>query len=117
MVGSLAAIWTIPIVVAIALFGWIFVVLRADTHPGWKHQDNPPKYEVTGGSFDAVDGGRQVMPRHGGRPIPTQADRERGGHFGYVPPQGSAPDEEAAAAGTASGPDDERYAASGGKLR
>lgn len=116
MVGSLAAVWTIPFVVAIVLFGWIFAVVRADTHPGWKHQDSPPKYEVTGGSFEAVDGGRQVMPRYGGRPVPTQADRERGGHFGYVPPQGSAPDESAADR-AAAGQDDERYTAVGGKLR
>ena len=61
--------------------------LWADTHPGWKQKNVPPKYEVTGGSFEAVDGGRQVMPRPGGRPIPTQEDRDRAGHFGYVPPQ------------------------------
>jgi len=93
MVGSLAAVWSIPFVVAIALAFWLVAVLRADTHPRWKHQESPPKYEVTGGSFEAVDGGRQLMPLPGERPIPTQADRERGGHFGYVPPQGGEPEE------------------------
>ena len=43
--------------VAIVLFAWLFAVLRADTHPRWKQKSIPPKYEVTGGSFEAVDGG------------------------------------------------------------
>jgi hypothetical protein len=116
MSGSLAAVWTIPFVAAIALFAWLFVVLRADTHPGWKQKNIPPKYEVTGGSFEAVDGGRQVMPRPGGRPIPTQADHDRAGHFGYVPPQGSAPDDTDPARAPA-GQQDEAYAESGGRPR
>jgi len=66
MSGSLTAIITIPIVVAIALFSWIFAVLWANRHPRWAHheaqQAQPLQTEVRGGAFQAVEGGRQLMP-------------------------------------------------------
>jgi hypothetical protein len=71
MTGSPAAAWTIFIVVSIVLAGWLIAVMRADTHPKWKHHSNLPKYEVTGGAFQAVDGGRQLMPLPGERPVPV----------------------------------------------
>jgi hypothetical protein len=69
MSGSTAAVIVIPIVVAIVLFGWLTAVLRADTHPRYRHRSRLPKYEVTGGAFEANDGGRQVMPIPGSRPM------------------------------------------------
>jgi hypothetical protein len=66
MAGSLSAIITIPIVVAIALFSWIFAVLWANRHPRWAHhvaqEVQPLQTEVRGGAFQAVEGGRQLMP-------------------------------------------------------
>jgi hypothetical protein len=72
MSGSLLAQWVIPIVVAVALFGWLTAVLHANAHPQYKHHNRLPRYEVTGGAFEANDGGRQLMPIPGGRPM---ADR------------------------------------------
>lgn len=62
MTGSTAAIITIPIVTALGLFTWLAMVLYASSHPHWRHHQQPPKTEVAGGSFRAVEGGRQVMP-------------------------------------------------------
>jgi type IV secretory pathway VirB10-like protein len=62
MSGSLTAIITIPIVVAIVLFSWIAAVLHAEKHPHWKRPLPPPRTEVAGGAFRALAGGRQVMP-------------------------------------------------------
>ena len=66
MSGTLSAIITIPIVVAIALFSWVFAVLWANRHPRWAHHiahETPPlRTEVRGGAFQAVEGGRQLMP-------------------------------------------------------
>jgi hypothetical protein len=80
MAGSLAAIITIPIVVAIALFSWIFAVLWANRHPRWAHheaQGQQLQTEVRGGAFQAVEGGRQLMPiperRPAGVPGPRSA--------------------------------------------
>jgi hypothetical protein len=72
MSGSITAQWVIPIVVAVALFGWLGAVLHANAHPQYKHHSRLPRYEVTGGAFEANDGGRQLMPIPGGRPM---ADR------------------------------------------
>jgi hypothetical protein len=72
MSGSITAQWVIPIVVVVVLFGWISAVLHANAHPQYKHHSRLPRYEVTGGAFEANDGGRQCMPIHGGRPV---ADR------------------------------------------
>jgi hypothetical protein len=58
----------VPIVAGILLAVWLTAVLRADTHPGIKHHRKSPDYEVTGGAFDAREGGRQLMPIPGQRP-------------------------------------------------
>jgi hypothetical protein len=79
MTASMAAGWVIAIVVAIVLFSWVGAVLWADSHPGWKHQSKLPKYEVTGGAFQALDGGRQLMPIPGERPAPTEEELARSG--------------------------------------
>lgn len=63
----IAAEIVVPIVAALAIAFWIFMVFRADAHPLYKHQYNRPPGEVSGGSFTAEDGGRQLMPRPDGR--------------------------------------------------
>jgi hypothetical protein len=74
MSGSLAANIVIPIISFLAVFGWVSLVLRASTHPAWKHKSAPPRAEVAGGVFKAIDGGRQLMPIPGEQPpeIPPQ---------------------------------------------
>jgi hypothetical protein len=64
--GVLAAI-IIPIVVVILLAVWLFMVYRADRHPGQGGRPETgrravPRREVAGGAFRSR-GGRQVMPR------------------------------------------------------
>jgi len=65
MSGSVTAAWVIPIVAFCALFLWIGLVLHADNHPRYKHQSTLPRTEVAGGAFQALDGGRQLMPIQG----------------------------------------------------
>jgi hypothetical protein len=65
MSGSVTAAWVIPIVAFLALFVWVGVVLHADNHPRYKHQSTLPRTEVAGGAFQALDGGRQLMPIQG----------------------------------------------------
>ncbi len=62
-----AAIVT-PIIAAIALAFWLFMVYRADAHPLYKHKSNRPPGDVSGGSFSAQGGGRQLMPRPDAEP-------------------------------------------------
>ena len=69
MPGSITAQWVIPIVAAAALFGWLGAVLYAQAHPRYKTRQNLPKNEVSGGAFEAVDGGRQLMPTYGASPL------------------------------------------------
>ncbi len=130
MTVSMAAGWVIAIVIVIALFSWLTVVLRADTHPGWKHQSKLPKYEVTGGAFQAQGGGRQLMPRYGGRPMPTEEELARSGGIpaqraateeglarsGGVPAQRAAA-EQGATAATGGERADEPHRVAGSKLR
>jgi hypothetical protein len=69
MPGSLAAQIIIPIVSFLGVFAWVTIVLYASTHPAWKHKGVPPRSEVAGGSFMAIDGGRQLEPIPG-KPAP-----------------------------------------------
>jgi hypothetical protein len=106
MSGPLVSLFVMPIVIALALFCWIFAVLRANRNPRWKHQSQLPRNEVTGGAFEAVDGGRQLMPRYGGTPL---TDEERDALFALsrgVPGQRrpTTGQEVASGQGAASGP-------------
>jgi len=74
MSGSTAAIITIPIVTAIALFSWLAAVLHANSHPGRRHEI-PIRTEVAGGAFQAVEGGRQLMPIPDHRPAAVPGQR------------------------------------------
>jgi len=62
MTGSVLAAVVIPIVTVVVLFIWVGAVLYADAHPRYKHQSSLPRTEVAGGAFQALDGGRQLMP-------------------------------------------------------
>jgi hypothetical protein len=46
----------------LALVLWISLVFYAERHPGGQAQEHRPRGDVTGGSFIAAEGGRQVMP-------------------------------------------------------
>jgi hypothetical protein len=89
MPGTLTAIITIPIVVAIALFSWIFAVLWANRHPRWAHheaqQAQPLSMEVQGGAFQAVEGGRQLMPIPERRPAGVPEPRAAAASETYQP--------------------------------
>ncbi len=61
MSGSLLAVIFIPIVVAIALAGWLFSIYYANRHPD-SGPGKMPRREVIGGAF-RTSGGRQLMPR------------------------------------------------------
>lgn len=96
MSNSVTAAIVIPIVVAIALAFWIFLVYRADRHPHAGGQPDPgsragPQREVAGGAFRG-SGGRQVMPRRDAVPAEAAGDSAQRG----ADPQ-PAPDQEAAA--------------------
>jgi hypothetical protein len=112
MSGTLAAQIVIPIVALVALFGWLILVLRADNHPGWKHHGNLPKNEVAGGAFQALGGGRQLMPTHGGRPMATDAASTASAG---IPEPRTASEQEVPAPRPESGGD--RHLVAGGKLR
>jgi hypothetical protein len=74
MSGPLISLWVMPIVIAGSLAFWISLVLYAHRHPRWKHHGAPPRTEVAGGAFMAVDGGRQLepIPGHSVHEIPVQ---------------------------------------------
>ncbi len=70
--ADLAAVVT-PIVVAISLGGWIAAVYYADLHPAVKHPEQLPGTEVSGGAFEARQGGRQLMPIPGEGPMAAKS--------------------------------------------
>jgi hypothetical protein len=76
MTSNGAAIAT-PIVVAIMLVVWIGGCFYADAHPRHKRH-KLPRYEVSGGVFQARDGGRQLMPLPGERPLVTEQELATG---------------------------------------
>lgn len=49
----------------VALATWLSLVFYADSHPHGKAGESLPHREIMGGSFDAFEGGRQVMPHPG----------------------------------------------------
>jgi len=97
MSGSPASLIVIPIVVAIVLFGWLFAVLWASNHPKIKHHEAPPRTEVAGGAFMAVEGGRQLMPIPEHIPAGLPRPRAATSTESYSQSAGSAAAEEAEA--------------------
>ncbi|MHB1595076.1 MAG: hypothetical protein ACYCO9_10755 [Streptosporangiaceae bacterium] len=53
-------IMAVAFVIALAI--WIGLVFYADSHPHGEAGESSPHREVMGGSFEAREGGRQVMP-------------------------------------------------------
>jgi hypothetical protein len=104
MPGSLVAQIVVPIISFLGVFAWVSVVLWASTHPAWKHKGAPPRTEVAGGSFMAVDGGRQLEPIPG-KPAPEIPVQRRAAQ------QETYQASEAESAHSASSPDAERQEA------
>jgi hypothetical protein len=66
----------IPIVVAVALAAWVFMVYHANRYPPGPKSADPPDHEVTGGIFEGE--GRQLMPRRGAPPREASSVPEGG---------------------------------------
>ncbi len=101
--GSHAAQIVIPIVVAIALFSWLSAVLWANAHPRYRSRSSPPRTEVAGGAFQAVDGGRQLMPIPEHRPVGWAPAPRAGATAVAQVPQARAGDEPVEAGGEPTG--------------
>jgi hypothetical protein len=73
MTGSGTADWVLPIVIAVCLLTWLSMVFWANAHPGRGRYSTGLRTEVNGGSFQAIEGGRQLMPIPEHRPaVPGQ---------------------------------------------
>jgi hypothetical protein len=63
----------LPIVIAICLVTWLSMVFWANAHPTRGRYSTDLRTEVRGGSFRAMEGGRQLMPIPEHRPaVPGQ---------------------------------------------
>jgi hypothetical protein len=73
MTGSTAAVIVLPIVIAVCLVTWLSLVFWANAHPTRGRHSTDLRTEVRGGSFQAIEGGRQLMPIPEHRPaVPGQ---------------------------------------------
>jgi hypothetical protein len=73
MTGSGTADFVLPIVIAVCLITWLSMVFWANAHPSRGRYSADLRKEVYGGSFQAVEGGRQLMPIPEHRPaVPGQ---------------------------------------------
>lgn len=61
MSGSHLSLIVMPIVIAFVLAFWISLVFYANAHPRKPHPYRA-RTDVAGGTFQAVEGGRQLMP-------------------------------------------------------
>ena len=78
----------LPIVIAICLVTWLSMVFWANAHPHRGRYSTDLRSEVRGGSFQAVKGGRQLMPIPGHLPaVPGQ--RTAAGSETYRVPSGA----------------------------
>jgi hypothetical protein len=73
MTGGVTADIVLPIVIAVSLATWLSLLFYANAHPSrGRHSIDLPT-EVRGGEFQAVEGGRQLMPIPEHRPaVPGQ---------------------------------------------
>jgi hypothetical protein len=64
MPGAIHNYWLgiMALAFVLALVLWISLVFYAERHPGGQAQEHTPRGDVTGGSFIAAEGGRQVTP-------------------------------------------------------
>jgi hypothetical protein len=73
MTGGVTADIVLPIVIAVALASWLSLLFYANAHPSRGRYSADLPTEVRGGSFQAVEGGRQLMPIPEHRPaVPGQ---------------------------------------------
>ncbi len=73
MTGTGTTDVVLPIVIAVCLVTWLSMVFWANAHPGRGRYSTGLRTEVRGGSFQAVEGGRQLMPIPEHRPaVPGQ---------------------------------------------
>jgi hypothetical protein len=73
MTGSGTTDIVLPIVIAVCLVTWLSMVFWANAHPTRGRYSADLRTEVRGGSFRAVEGGRQLMPIPEHRPaVPGQ---------------------------------------------
>jgi hypothetical protein len=73
MTGGVTADIVLPIVIAVALASWLSLLFYANAHPHRGRYSTDLPTEVRGGSFQAVEGGRQLMPIPEHRPaVPGQ---------------------------------------------
>lgn len=93
MTAGATADIVLPIVIAVALATWLSLLFYANGHPGRGRYSSDLPTEVRGGSFQAVEGGRQLMPIPEHRPtVPGQ--RQAAGAETYQAPE-STPSAEA----------------------
>ena len=73
MAGGVTADIVLPIVIAVALITWLSLLFYANAHPSRGRYSSDLPTEVRGGEFQAVEGGRQLMPIPEHRPaVPGQ---------------------------------------------
>jgi hypothetical protein len=73
MTGGVTADIVLPIVIAVSLTTWLSLLFYANAHPSRGRYSSDLPTEVRGGSFQAVEGGRQLMPIPEHRPaVPGQ---------------------------------------------
>ncbi|MBO0834785.1 MAG: hypothetical protein J2P28_04595 [Actinobacteria bacterium] len=84
MSGSTTAVIVMPIVIALSLVTWLSGVFYANAHPTRGRYSTDLRTEVRGGSFQAIEGGRQLMPIPEHRPAVPQP-RQAAGESYQVP--------------------------------
>ena len=90
MTGGVTADIVLPIVIAVALTTWLSLLFYANGHPHRGRYSTDLPTEVRGGSFQAVEGGRQLMPIPEHRPAPVPGQRQAAASEPYGAPASSA---------------------------
>lgn len=90
MTGGVTADIVLPIIIAVALTTWLCLVFYANAHPHRGRYSSDLPTEVRGGSFQAVEGGRQLMPIPEHRPAAVPGQRQPAASETYQVPAGSA---------------------------
>ncbi|HYK69440.1 MAG TPA: hypothetical protein VEV45_15960 [Streptosporangiaceae bacterium] len=82
MTGGVTADIVLPIVIAVALTTWLSLLFYANAHPSRGQHSVQLPTEVRGGEFQAVEGGRQLMPIPEHRPaVPGQRAAAAGENY------------------------------------
>jgi len=93
MPGAIHNYWLgiMALAFAVALVIWISLVFYADRHPVGKVNEPARRGEVTGGSFTAAEGGRQVTPDPNKEPVVPAPRAEARGEAADQSPEPVAP--------------------------